>query len=58
VSTMTTPTVTPQDRPLEPVSHDPFVDDLRMIVVRPSPRSRGFQDMGFGSRKRSIEPAS
>jgi len=35
---MSTPTVTPITRKLEPVAHDPFIDDLRPVVVtRPRP---------------------
>jgi hypothetical protein len=34
-STMTTPNVTEIPRQPEPVGHDPFVDGLRVAVVRP-----------------------
>ena len=35
---MSTPTVTPITRKLEPVARDPFIDDLRPVVVmRPRP---------------------
>lgn len=54
---MTTPIVTPQDRRMEPVTHDPFNDEPRVRVVKASPRSRGFVRMIDG-RKRSIGPAS
>lgn len=55
---MSTPKVTPQDRPMTVVEHDTFVDDIAVKVVRPSPRSRGFVDLPNGARKRSIGPAS
>lgn len=54
---MTTPIVVPQNRRMEPVTHDTFNDEPRVRIVKPSSRSRGFVDLVDG-RKRSIGPAS
>jgi hypothetical protein len=52
---MSTPTVTPVDRPLEPVTHDDFaeVEPVRVSRAFPNDSDRGFTPCGSG-RKRSI----
>jgi len=57
---MSTPEVHEITRRLVPVDHDTFLDELehRRIVTRPSPRSRGFLEIGGGARRRSIGMAS
>ncbi len=37
---MTVPTVTETTLPPEPVSHDPFIDDMAKVVTPPAPVNR------------------